>query len=415
MLNNKRLIIYFLFSASLFFGFLFGENSSGGGKFDHEYLIPYIKNFSLDFKVGLNTFIGNGGSLMHSPAFYLIFGFFLKITNNILLIKYFYIFISCLIPYFFYLIIKIKYRTNSEYIFYLSLIIFISPYFRSSAIWLLGDNLSLLFFSLSILFYLKTNDQKEVIINYYLCFIFLILCCYIRYYYCIFAIYFLINFYKDLNLKSFLKIIIVATILSLPAIFYFYYVIVYYNFFNALSKFGYVNYFSTSLVILSIILFYLFPFVFTKSHLFLEFYRKRLKNIFILFLPFLSLYLIDNLYLSNLINISSYGGGVLIKFCKLINFNIDLFISITAFISLLVIDFLFKNNRLENYALLVILILCFPLFSIYQKYLDPLFYLFFLGLINSSYFKEIITKRSIALSFFYGYFLTFLLFALSYY
>ena len=37
MLNNKRLIIYFLFSASLFFGFLFEENSSGGGKFDHEY------------------------------------------------------------------------------------------------------------------------------------------------------------------------------------------------------------------------------------------------------------------------------------------------------------------------------------------------------------------------------------------
>ena len=48
MIFNKKLSIY-LFSLSLFAGFLFNENSSGGAKIDHEYLFPFIM-FSLDFK-----------------------------------------------------------------------------------------------------------------------------------------------------------------------------------------------------------------------------------------------------------------------------------------------------------------------------------------------------------------------------
>jgi len=415
MAKNKRLIIYFIFSLSLFFGLLFEENSSGGAKIDYEYLIPFIKNFSLDFESGFYSFINNKGSLIHSPVFYLITGFFLKISNNILLIKYFYIFISCLLPYIFYLIIKTKYNTNSDYIFYISLIIFISPYFRSSAIWLLGDNLSILFFALSILFFLKAEKQKEKITNYYLCFIFLILCSYIRYYYCIFSIYFLINFYKNLDAKSFLKIIVLGIILSVPAIYYLYYVINNHNFLNILSWRGNINYLSNSLIIFSIILFYIFPFILTKDYLFFQFYKKKIPQIIIFFLLILSLYIISNLYLPNIINFSSGGGGVFMKFFELINLDIKLFILLTTFISLLVIDFIFQKNRLENYFLLVTLILCFPLFIIYQKYFDPLLYLFFIGLINSNYLKDMIFKKTLILPLFYGYFFTFFLFSLFYY
>ena len=38
MLNFKRLIVYFIFSSTLFLGLIFNENSSGGAKIDHEYL-----------------------------------------------------------------------------------------------------------------------------------------------------------------------------------------------------------------------------------------------------------------------------------------------------------------------------------------------------------------------------------------
>ena len=44
MLNYRRIIIYFIFSSTLFFGLLFNENSSGGAKIDYQYLIPFIKD-----------------------------------------------------------------------------------------------------------------------------------------------------------------------------------------------------------------------------------------------------------------------------------------------------------------------------------------------------------------------------------
>jgi len=304
MPNIKRLIIYIIFGSTLFLGLLLGENSSGGARIDHEYLFPFIEQFSSNFETGLHLFINNSGSLIHSPTFYLIAGFFLKITNSVLLIKFLNIFVSCLIPYIFYLILKTKYKLNSDYIFFFSLLIFLSPYFRSSAIWLLGDNLSLLFFSLSILFFLKVKNQKEKIFNYYLCFLFLILCCYIRYYYCVFAIYFLFYFYKNLKLINFLKILVFSFFISIPSFFYLFYVIKNFNFFDTVISFGYVNYYSTSLIILSIILFYLLPFIYMRKNMLIKFYKKKPKNILIFFFPILLLYLIDQFYFPDLINFS---------------------------------------------------------------------------------------------------------------
>ena len=78
MLNFKRLIVYFIFSSTLFLGLIFNENSSGGAKIDHEYLLPFIKNFSLNFKFGLEAFVNDQASLIHSPAFYILAGFFFK-------------------------------------------------------------------------------------------------------------------------------------------------------------------------------------------------------------------------------------------------------------------------------------------------------------------------------------------------
>ena len=100
---------------------------------------------------------------------------------------------------------------------------------------------------------------------------------------------------------------------------------------------------------------------------------------------------------------------------EIININSNLFLSITTFISLILIDYFFKDNRLENYILLIILIFCFPIFTIYQKYFDPLFYLLFFGLINSIHFKDMILNKSITLSLVYGYFLLFFLFSIFYY
>ena len=205
MIFNKKLSIYLFFSLSIFIGFLFDENSSGGAKIDHEYLFPFINGLSLDFINGLENLLNNSGSLIHSPSFYLITGKLLNITQSLLIVKILYLILSLFLPFLFYLLLKEKYNYDNYLIFYFSLIIFLSPYFRSSAIWLLGDNLSLIFLSLSFIFFLKFNQDIKNQINGYLSVFFLIACCYIRYYFCVLYIYYLFLFIKNVEKKFIFK------------------------------------------------------------------------------------------------------------------------------------------------------------------------------------------------------------------
>ncbi|MDA7756125.1 hypothetical protein N8894_02590, partial [Candidatus Pelagibacter sp.] len=89
MINKKRLTVYFVFCLSLFVGLFLGENSSGGAKIDHSYLLSFIENFSINFKYGFAEFLNQPSSLIHSPSFYLISGFLLKVTQNLLIVKIF--------------------------------------------------------------------------------------------------------------------------------------------------------------------------------------------------------------------------------------------------------------------------------------------------------------------------------------
>ena len=45
MYLNKKFYLYIIFSLTIFLGFVLNENSSGGAKFDNEYLFPFIENF----------------------------------------------------------------------------------------------------------------------------------------------------------------------------------------------------------------------------------------------------------------------------------------------------------------------------------------------------------------------------------
>ena len=88
-------------------------------------------------------------------------------TDNLVALKFGYILICSFLPLIFFLILKRKFKFEKEFLFYLSLLIFLSPYFRTSSIWLLGDNLSLIFISLSILLFLKFQDEKKYLIYIY--------------------------------------------------------------------------------------------------------------------------------------------------------------------------------------------------------------------------------------------------------
>ena len=416
MLFKKKLIIYILFTTTLFIGLYFKENSSGGAKIDFLFLLKYIKNFSFDFQYGLTQFLE--GKRIHSPVFYIIIGFFLNIFNNILIIKIIYILLCSLLPLTLYLIIKNKYSLDNIYIFYLSFIIFLSPYFRSSGIWLLGDNLSIIFFSLSILFYIKTINNKTEI-NYFLCILFLILCSYIRYYYSVFIIFYLINFFKNIGIRLFIKLLLECLILAIPAILYFIHAVFYYEFLDLISRKSSVNFLQNSLIILSIIFFYILPIIFfeiKKIFLYQKLNKKYLISILIIAVI---IFLLDRYTNNNLIELDQRlyggGGGVFIKLFLLLNINTNIGILLIAILSLLILDYFFKENRFNNYLLLVILLFCFPLSVIYQKYLDPFFIILFFGLVDSKKLKDLILKEKINLKLLYSYFSIFLIASISIY
>ena len=179
MFLKKSFLIYVLFIFLFFLGLTYQINPSGGAKYDYQLFEIFIRDLSnnLNLEYVINIF----SNYYHSPVFYILASIIYSLFPSFLFLKILNIFISFLLPYLFFLILKIKYQINNFYIFAFSLIIFYSPYFVGAAIWLHGDNLSLVFFSLSIIFYLKTKKNSGLI-NPILSFLFLALCCYIRYY-----------------------------------------------------------------------------------------------------------------------------------------------------------------------------------------------------------------------------------------
>ena len=402
---NKKISIYLILFSSLIFSYLLGENSSGGSKHDYFATQKYIEVFQIDFYSGFELF--RDSNELHFPFFYLIIGNISKITG-ITFIHYFYLIISSLIPLAFYNALKKKFlNINNDSLFFLSILIFFSPYFRSSAVWLTTDNLALLFFVISINFFLKIElENKTFFKNSLLCFLFLVLSSYIRHYYAIFFfLYFYIS-YNKFSLSKNLIIIIFNIILSIPALFYL-------NFITKGKSFSEPFYFLSGdfifnfLFLGSLFLFYLIPFLINDfvPRYFKE--RFSLKKNIIFLTIILSVLIISFYTLPNF----EYGGGVFYKLSKIYYINIFYFFSILGcLIILLLIDDSFKN-----YLIFLILIIIFPLTILFQKYYDPLLYIVLFTLMNSNFITKLIYNNKIKISFVAAYFLFFLIFSNIYY
>lgn len=415
MFKKSNYLLYFILFSSLFIGYIFKENASGGAKIDFNYLFPFIDNFNRSISDGFNFYLSNEGSKIHSPIFYIIVAFFLKIIPDLNTVNLIYILLCSCLPYLFFKILSLNFGENKNYLFYFSLILFLSPYFRSSAIWLLGDNLSLIFYSLFVIFYIQTEKNSKDIKNYFFCALFIILCSYVRYYYCLFYLLIFYKAYKELSLIHFLYLLFFSFVISLPAFLYFFIIIKHHNFFSTLNSFGTMNYLNNTIIIYTILLFYIFPIILFKVKEIFNYYVKNLTILLFVFFILSLIFIIDTFFINDFFIINNAGGGVLKKFIELFNFKNKFLIFIPLFVSIIFLDYIFKSNRIFNYSLLCILILCLSLNTIYQKYLDPLFFLILFGLVKSSLINELIKKNLIKLPLIYFYFSSFLIFAIIYY
>ena len=108
MSNAKKISIYILLIFSLFLGFYFGENSSGGSKKDFEVLLPYVNIFEKDFFEAIQQYIRNPSVIILSPVHYILVANLNILFGSFLITKIFYILLCSILPLIFYKILKKK-------------------------------------------------------------------------------------------------------------------------------------------------------------------------------------------------------------------------------------------------------------------------------------------------------------------
>ena len=306
-----------------------------------------------------------------------------------------------LIPYFFYLCLKIKYKFKINDIkILLPTIIFFSPYFRSASIWLGDENISLLFLFICFYFFLKfENSNKKKLSDIFLNILFLALAAYMRPIYSLFSIYFLVRYYFALNFSpKLLFYIFINILLSFPAIYYIFVLDINQWFVPWLFR---TNLITFSSMIITIFLFYSIPFLLPNIKQNFQISNFKLENLVfsIIFLFLLIFYFDYNL---------NYGGGIFFKLSTLVFGNNYLFY-IFSLISLNVFILIFSNSikskdTIFDLVLLLTLILLNIDGILYHETYDPLLYFIYFLLIKNriylNFTEQLTNKKFILLTFF---------------
>jgi hypothetical protein len=389
------LILYF----SLIIGFFFNENTLGGS------LIDYLSQKKISKKFSENLF----DTLLnydkephrHSPLLLIILSVFEKFNINDVIIRLINLHFLLLIIIFFKKCLEIKFSfINKKIINIISLLILISPTFRSLSIWPDSRLYGILFFIICIFFFLKfqKNQNKKNKFKYaVLSTIFLAISSYFSPNFCVFYFYFYFYFVKYFfNSMLIYILLLISIIFAFPAIYYVFILKIYFFLYPAtygVDKFIIFNPANKILLISSIFLFHYFPiFFFVKNNF------KNLKKIIFITLPifFASIYYFN--YSNNFT-----GGGIIFKASYLILGNNYLFYFFSLIGLLTVTHLSYKN--FNNFLLILLILLNNPQLEVYHKYYDLMLLILFFTLFDLNIKKFFLEKRVLILFLFNSLFL----------
>ena len=157
--KNYHIITFIFLYFSIIFGFILGENTTLGPENDFNHALKQVFLFEKNF---LHTFLNYDILEFHtriSPIFIMIIFFFKKIFIDIDLVRFIILNFLILNQIYFYKCLKLfffrNFRVDKKYLFFLSCIIFLSPSFRSNIIWPESAMFGLLFFLISVYYFLK--------------------------------------------------------------------------------------------------------------------------------------------------------------------------------------------------------------------------------------------------------------------
>jgi len=401
MIINKN-FFYFLICFS-FLSFMFGyhiqENSAGGGPNDYNHIAV---NYNLIFSNNFTEISWDKYESSRFPLHYFITKIYLPLDFGIIRLNNF--ILSSIIPIIliFSLKKKLNYKNKFNYLFLISIsfLIYLSPYFRTTAYWMLEENFGIFFLIISSYFLFSVlYSSKKKILNIILNLLFIyfaFFCSQNLFVFIIINFFILINYFWKNLFYTFFVCLLNSIFLFLP-IFIFYDLFT--SLFNNISS-ARVDFNVNNIVdFFSILLVYLLPvsiICFNKND-FLNFYIKYYKLIIIFFGLYLFLFWGHD---------SDVLGGGAIKKLLLFFFNKSFFYKFffifSSFIGIILSAQIIKDKD-PKLTFFIIPYLFFILFSdyVFQEYLDPLFLIYIILFTN---FLDSLRKKQIVFLYFYFFF-----------
>ncbi len=208
-LFNKYLFVFF--SLTLLIGLYFGEDSSGGGT---------IIDFNSTFPMVENPFVFRNDINWHFPLHFYIAGFLYDILESKTFLKFSFVISSYCIPILFYICLRNRYpKIDKNNLFLFSLILFLIPALRTSAIWPNPLFTATFFFIASLIYFVKWEKEKnfnQITKNLFLTILLMSLAVYTRQLYALIFLFLVFIFFKKLELKIFLKTSLLILFFALP-------------------------------------------------------------------------------------------------------------------------------------------------------------------------------------------------------
>jgi len=397
--NHKfEILLLLLLYFSLIVGFAYDENALGGSMGDYLNQKKISAKFANNF---YETFLNyNKETSRHSPILIILFSFFEKFKINDFAIRLFNIHFMLLIIFFFYRSLKLKINyLDKNKILLISLVIFLSPTFRSLSIWPDSRLYGVLFFMVSIIFFFKFENSQKYIDKYknsILNIFFLAVSSYFSPNFFLFYFFFIYFFLKSLKFNEILIILIFSLFIALPAIYYVFILKVFFFLTPVTENTQTILSFNIAnkiIIISSIFFFYYLPF-FLVTNKNLNFSAKNLL---------ISLSIIGiSIFFFNY-KLSFTGGGIIYKASNILfknNYLLYLF-SFAGLILLLTMS----NKNPRNLALILLLVTQNPHLEIYHKYYDPILFILLFTLFDIKFNKKLLKKRVFIFYLFYIFFL----------
>jgi len=387
-LNNIFLLLFLYLT--LIIGFVYGENLNYGAYSDWigANQDP-IKDFSNNFTYTFFNYDSYGHR--HSPVYLIFLSLFLDLGLDIDQVRFVHLHLCILLIVIFYQCLRLVFANiNNNYLFLLSLIIFLSPTFRSLAIWPDSRLPGLIFFVLTIYFFLKFRKTDNPKYTWYTC-ISLVVSSYISPNFSVFFVYFFFFFLKKVKFRELSFLLIFNFLASLPILYYIFILDV--NFLaagktpslnNESINFSF-NLSDKLMIISSIIFFHLSPILIMDN--FFNQFKNFLNKRFIIIIPLV----VCLIYFFNY-QLSYTGGGVFFILSNLL-FDSNYFFYIGSFFFISFVLYI-ASFSLNNFFLLTLLIISNIQNTIYHKYYEPMILIMFFTLIKYPGVENFLKKKN---------------------